>query len=204
MKYIIGIVLILLAISSFTKKETKTMQLNQTDTILAFGDSLTYGFGANPNESYPTLLSQYTGLKVINAGVNGDTSEEGLRRLAPLLNDPSIKMMILFFGGNDILQKRSMSALKNNLKTMIQRAKEKKIEVLLVSVPNITLFGLSTLELYEEVAEEENIPLLSGMLADILSDPSLKSDQIHPNAQGYEKMAQKIYESLKTHHWLAP
>ena len=126
MKYIIGIVLILLAISSFTKKETKTMQLNKTDTILAFGDSLTYGFGANPNESYPTLLSQYTGLKVINAGVNGDTSEEGLRRLAPLLNDPSIKMMILFFGGNDILQKRSMSALKNNLKTMIQMAKGKK------------------------------------------------------------------------------
>ena len=146
--------------------------------------ALTYGFGANPNESYPTLLSQYTGLKVINAGINGDTSEEGLRRLPPLLNDPSIKIMILFFGGNDILQKKPMSVLKNNLKTMIQMAKEKKIEVLLVSVPNITLFGLSTLDLYEEVAEEENVPLLSGMLADILSDPSLKSDQIHPNANG--------------------
>ena len=202
MKYIIGIVLILLAISSFTKRETDTMQLNKTDTILAFGDSLTYGFGANPNESYPTLLSQYTGLKVINAGVNGDTSEEGLRRLAPLLNDPSIKLLILFFGGNDVMQKKPMSALKNNLKTMIGMAKEKNIEVLLVSVPNITLFGLSPLELYEEVAEEENVALLSGMLADILSQPSLKSDQIHPNAAGYEKMAQKIYESLQEHYAL--
>jgi len=197
MKYIIGIVLILLAISSFTKRETDTMQLNKSDTILAFGDSLTYGFSANPNESYPTLLSQYTGLKVINAGVNGDTSEEGLRRLAPLLNDPSIKLLILFFGGNDVMQKKPMSALKNNLKTMIGMAKEKNIEVLLVSVPNITLFGLSPLNLYEEVAEEENIPLLSGMLADILSQPSLKSDQIHPNATGYKKMAQKIYASLQ-------
>ena len=203
MKYIIAIVLILLAISSFTKKETKTMQLNKTDTILAFGDSLTYGFGANPNESYPTFLSQYTGLKVINAGVNGNTSEEGLRRLAPLLNDPSIKLIILFFGGNDIMQKRSMSALKNNLKTMIQIAKEKKIEILLVSVPNITLFGLSTLALYEEVADEENIPLLSGMLADILSQPSLKSDQVHPNAQGYKKMAESIYRRLKENRWIA-
>ena len=202
MKYIIGIVLILLAISSFTKRETDTMQLNKTDTILAFGDSLTYGFGANPNESYPTLLSQYTGLKVINAGVNGDTSKEGLRRLAPLLNDPSIKLLILFFGGNDVMQKKPMSALKNNLKTMIGMAKEKNIEVLLVSVPNITLFGLSPLELYEEVAEEENVALLSGMLADILSQPSLKSDQIHPNAAGYEKMAQKIYESLQEHYAL--
>ena len=202
MKYIIGIVLILLAISSFTKKGTETMQLNKTDTILAFGDSLTYGFGANPNESYPTLLSQYTGLKVINAGVNGDTSEEGLRRLAPLLNDSSVKVMILFFGGNDVIQKKSMSALKNNLKIMIQMAKEKKIEILLVSVPNITLFGLSTLNLYEEVSDEENIPLLSGMLADILSQPSLKSDQIHPNAMGYKQMAQKIYESIKEHYLL--
>ena len=204
MKYIIGIVLILLIISSFTKKETNTMQLNKTDCILAFGDSLTYGFGADPGESYPELLSQYTGLKVINAGVNGDTSEEGLRRLAPLLKDPSIKMMILFFGGNDIMQKKPMTALKNNLKTMIQMAKEKKVDVLLVSVPNITLFGLSPLDLYKEVAEEEKIPLLSGMLADILSQPSLKSDQIHPNSKGYEKMAQKIYESLQQYYNLAP
>ena len=66
MKYILGIVLILLAISSFTKKETNTMQLNKTDTILAFGYSLTYGLGADPGKSYPELLSHYTGLKVIN------------------------------------------------------------------------------------------------------------------------------------------
>ena len=204
MKYIVGAVLIILAILSFTKRETDTMQITKTDTILAFGDSLTYGFGANPGQSYPELLSQYTGLKVINAGVNGDTSEDGLKRLAPLLNDPSIKVMILFFGGNDVMQKKSMTALKNNLKTMIQMAKSKKIDVLLVSVPNITLFGLSPLDLYEEVAEEEHIPLLSGMLADILSQPSLKSDQIHPSAAGYEKMAEKIYESLQEHYELIP
>ena len=204
MKYIVGAVLIILAILSFTKRETDTMQLNKTDTILAFGDSLTYGFGANPGQSYPELLSQYTGLKVINAGVNGDTSEDGLKRLAPLLNDPSIRVMILFFGGNDVMQKKSMTALKNNLKTMIQMAKSKKIDILLLSVPNITLFGLSPLDLYEEVAEEEHIPLLSGMLADILSQPSLKNDQIHPNAAGYEKMAQKIYESLQEYYELIP
>jgi len=204
MKYIISIVLIILAILTFTKRETNTMQLQKTDTILAFGDSLTYGFGANPGESYPELLSQYTGLKVINAGVNGDTSEDGLKRLTPLLNDPSIKMMILFFGGNDVMQKKPMTTLKNNLRTMIQIAKEKDIDVLLVSVPNITLFGLSPLDLYAEVAEEENIPLLSGILADILSQPSLKSDQIHPNAAGYKKMAQEIYKSIKEHYTLAP
>ena len=68
-----------------------------------------------------------------------------------------------------------MQSLKQNLKTMIQMAKEKKIEVLLISVPNISLFGLSPLELYEEVADEEEVPLVNGVLADILGNSTLKS-----------------------------
>ena len=178
------------------------MTLTSNDSILAFGDSLTYGFGASSKENYPTRLSLLSGNRVINAGMNGDTSSEGLRRLAPLIEDTSIKLMILCFGGNDIIQKQSMSKLKHNLKTMIQMAKAKNIDVLLVSVPNFTLFGLSPLELYEEVAEEENIPLLSGVLANILSQPSLKNDQIHPNALGYKEMAESIYESLKENEWI--
>ena len=203
MKYIMMVILVVLALLTLTEKETNHVKLTKNDTILALGDSLTYGLGANPSESYPALLSQMTGLRVINAGINGETSKEGLERLPKLLEDPSVKLMILFFGGNDIMQRRSMEELKQNLKTMIQMAKQKQIDVLLVSVPNISLFGLSPLPLYEEVAEEENIPLLSGMLADILSQPSLKTDHIHPNASGYEKMAERIYETLKEHGWLS-
>ena len=202
MKTILIAVIIVLVLLNFTKKETRDVTLHRQDSILAFGDSLTYGFGASPQESYPALLSNKIGLKVINAGMNGDTSEEGLRRLAPYLEDPSVKLMILFFGGNDILQKKSMTALKANLKSMTGMAKAENIDVLLVSVPNITPFRLSALELYEETAEEEEVPLLSGMLAEILSDPSLKSDQIHPNTQGYSVMAEKIFESLKDQGWI--
>ena len=202
MKYMIIVIFSILILLTFTKKETSSMTLTGTNTILAFGDSLTYGFGASPTESYPTRLSLLSGYRIINAGINGDTSSEGLRRLPQLLEEGSIKLMILCFGGNDIIQKKSMSELKQNLKTMIQMAKAKNIEVLLISVPNITLFGLSPLELYEEVAEEENIPLLSGTLANILSQPSLKNDQIHPNALGYKKMADTIYESLKKNGWV--
>jgi hypothetical protein len=84
---------------------------------------------------------------------------------------------------------------------MIHMAQKKNIEVLLISVPNLSLFGLSPLALYEEVADEENVPLLSGMLADIISKPSLKSDQIHPNALGYKIMGEKIYDKLKEEGW---
>jgi len=192
MKTILIAIAILLAVLSLNTKETAAMKLTKNDRILAFGDSLTYGYGANDSQSYPVLLSRLSGLKVINAGVNGDTSEDGLRRLPARLEDPSVKLMVLCFGGNDILQKRSMAQLKKNLADMIQMAKAKQIDVLLVSVPNITLFGLSALDLYEELAEEENVPLLTGLLSDILSQPSLKNDQIHPNAKGYKVMAEKI------------
>ena len=202
MKYIISIIIAIILLLTLSKKETTIQVLTPQDTILALGDSLTYGHGASHNESYPALLSLLSGQKVINAGINGETSDEGLQRLPKLLEERSIKLMILCFGGNDILRKRSMASLKQNLKTMIQMAKAKNIDVLLISVPNINLFGLSPLELYEEVAEEEDIPLLLGVLAEILESPALKSDRIHPNALGYKQMVDEIYRSLKEHGWV--
>jgi len=202
MKYILVALAIALILFSFTKKDSTIQTLHTQNSILALGDSLTYGYNAKPTESYPAVLSTMTGLNVINEGIPAETSQEGLKRLPQLLKDPSLKLMILCFGGNDMMQQISMDVLKNNLKTMIQMAKEKGIDVLLISVPNFTLFGLSPLPLYEEVANEENIPLISGLLANILSDPSLKSDQIHPNALGYRQMAEAIYENLKENGWI--
>ncbi len=202
MKYLIILISVIIIIFTLTKETTKMQELQTTDTILAFGDSVTYGYGAKHDESYPFILSTLTGYKVINGGVNGDTSSDGLRRLPKLLEDESIKLIILCFGGNDILRKLPMSELKKNLRNMINIAKSKNIQVLLVSVPNISLFGLSPLELYGELSDEENVPLVSGVLAGILSKPSLKSDQIHPNALGYKKMAEDIYNALKKHGWV--
>ena len=202
MKYVLISVAIALIVFTFTKKDPTIQTLHPQNSILAFGDSLTYGYNAKPTESYPAVLSTMTGLNVINEGIPAETSQEGLKRLPQLLKDPSLKLMILCFGGNDMMQQISMDVLKNNLKTMIQMGKEKGIDVLLISVPNFTLFGLSPLSLYEEVANEENVPLISGLLADILSDPTLKSDQIHPNALGYRQMAENIYENLKENAWI--
>ena len=202
MKFLFASIIIVIILFSFTQKESNIKALNPQDTILAFGDSLTYGYNAKPNESYPTVLSHLSGIKVINAGVSGETSSEGLQRLPQFIEDTNIKLMILFLGANDVLQRLPMENIKTNLKAMVQMAKEKRIAVLLVSVPNFSLFGLSDLSLYGEVSKEENIPLLSHMYADILEQPSLKSDQVHPNALGYKKMAEKIYEKLKKEGWI--
>ncbi len=202
MKYIIPIIITIILLFSFTKKDITIQPLAPQATILAFGDSLTFGYNVKQEKNYPTLLSHLSGYKVVNAGIPAETSADGLKRLPKLLEDNSIKLIILFFGGNDIIQNVSMKNLKTNLKTMIGMAKEKKIDVLLISVPNLNLFGLSPLELYEDIANEEHIPLLRGMLAEILENPSLKSDQIHPNALGYKIMGEKIYEKLKEEGWI--
>ncbi len=180
------------------KNSTPSVTPLQTgDTILAFGDSLTHGYGAGAGESYPERLSASIGVPVINAGINGETSADGLRRLPTLLQKHAVRLMILCFGGNDILQKRSMSQLKANLIEMITLAKAQGIEVVMLSVPNIDLFGMSPLELYTEISKETDTPLIEGILADILEQPSLKSDQIHPNARGYQQMAREVEKGLR-------
>jgi acyl-CoA thioesterase-1 len=204
MKYILSAIAVALVLFTLTRKDHTIQPLETSHTILAFGDSLTYGYNADPAQSYPTTLSKVTGLNVINAGIPGDTSGEGLRRLPKYLEDPSVKLLILCMGGNDMIQQIPTETLKTNLKHMIQLAKAKKIDVLLISVPRLTPFGLSPLNLYEEVADEEDIPLLSGLLSDILSQPLLKSDQIHPNGAGYKLMGKEIAQKLDDIGWVTP
>ncbi len=173
-------------------------KIDKDSTILAFGDSITYGYGVSQEQSYPSLLSKSLRVKVINAGENGDTTQEALDRLPLLLSSHSINVMLLCLGGNDVLQKKSIQSVKNNLRKIIRMAKEKKIRVILISVPNFSIFGLEPLSLYEELANEENIELIEGTLAYVLSQESLKSDYIHPNAAGYEYIANEIYEYLRS------
>ncbi len=201
-KYLAILLIVIVAIISLSKERSYVSKLNENNTILAFGDSITYGFGADSHESYPYILSQLTNKNIINAGMNGDTSAEGLQRLPAILKDDSIKLMLLCFGGNDIIQKQPLSEIKSNLKKMIQMAKAKNIKVILISVPNLSLFGLDPLDLYDEIANEENIELIEGLLSHVLSRSSLKSDYIHPNSKGYRYIADKIHTHLKANKWI--
>ncbi|MEA3370972.1 MAG: GDSL-type esterase/lipase family protein [Campylobacterota bacterium] len=201
-KYLVVLLIAILALIFFNKERSYVSKLDDSDTILAFGDSITYGFGARYEESYPYLLAQSTGRKVINAGVNGDTSSEGLERIHVLLEDESIELIILCFGGNDILQKNSNETIKSNIREMIQIAKAKDIDVVLISVPDVSLLGLNPLEIYDELADEEDVELIEGLLSHVLSRSSLKNDYIHPNNLGYKYMAEEIHEHLKSKRWI--
>ena len=164
--------------------------------ILAFGDSLTYGTGADPSESYPTLLQTLTGREVINAGVPGELSEQGLNRLPGLLDKHQPALLILCHAGNDLLRKKDIDAAASNLIAMINLARAKNIDVLLLGVPKPGLF-LSTADLYLQVASATQVPLADDLLPEILADNELKSDPVHPNDKGYKQMAEKIYQQLQ-------
>jgi len=201
-RYLVILLLAILLLISFNKEKSYVSRLNKSDTILAFGDSITYGFGVEHNENYPYLLTKSTNINIINAGINGDTSDDGLQRLPDLLQDNSIKLILLCFGGNDLLQKKSLTQLKSNLKKMIHLAKAKNVNVILISVPDVSLLGLNPLDLYDELANEEDVELVEGLLSHVLSRSSLKSDYIHPNAKGYKYIADEIHTHLKSNKWI--
>jgi len=166
--------------------------------ILAFGDSLTHGTGARDYQSYPAVLGERTGRTVVNAGVPGEQTDKGLRRLPGLLDRYHPDLLILCHGGNDILRKRDTAVTQANLRAMIRIARERNIPVVMIAVPNVGLF-LSPADFYEDVAVEMQVPLEDGILADLLGDNRFKSDHVHPNAAGYARLAEAV-QSLLTEH----
>lgn len=164
--------------------------------ILAFGDSITAGTGAGETESYPAVLARLTGRVVVNAGVPGEVSSDGVLRLPGLLEREHPALLILCHGGNDLLAHRDHQLLAANLRDMIRIAGERGVPVLLVAVPSPDL-SLKPPPLYEELSREFHIPIEQKALAHILAKRSLKSDYVHPNAAGYRQLAEALAKLLK-------
>ena len=137
----------------------KLPRLETDAQILAFGDSLTFGTGATRAQSYPAVLQGLIGRSVVNAGVAGETTTQGLERLPGVLDETSPALVILCLGGK--------------------------------------LFGLATDIAYLELAAQYRVPLEAMAIPEILGDSKLKSDQVHPNAEGYAELAAAVAKLLK-------
>lgn len=164
--------------------------------ILAFGDSLTYGKGASDGGDYPAVLAELTGLRVINAGVSGETTSQGLIRLSDLLDRETPELIILLEGGNDFLRNHDVAKTKTNLAQMIELAQAKSIPVVLIAVPQKGIF-LSSATLYSELAETYDVMLIGEALTDLLKSRSMKSDTIHLNDAGYRSLAETIFQGIE-------
>jgi len=192
---LIGFLLLLFFLFRPETKPADVQRIESGAVVLAFGDSLTYGYGA-ADQSYPKQLQTLIGHKVINAGVSGEVSSNGLKRLPKLLEEHRPAIVILCHGGNDILRRLPREKLRSNLIAMIRLSRKSGAQVLLVGVPGFGLLGVETVPLYEEIAEEQGVLYEGAVLERIENDPALKSDQIHPNRFGYGEMAQAFAKVL--------
>lgn len=169
-------------------------------TVVALGDSLTYGYGTSPETAYPMVLAELSKWRVINAGVNGDTSADVLARVNEIVKQAP-DLVLLGVGGNDVLQRIPPDTTRANITATIDTLKSANINVVLIAEPYFStsaLFGkASDNPLYEDIANAQDVPLYSGGWSAVLSDDTLKSDRIHANAAGYRQFAEGLYEYLQ-------
>ena len=188
--------LLLIFLTACSDSQQQLARLPDDAVILAFGDSLTFGTGASKDESYPAILETSVNRKVINAGVPGELSVQGLKRLPKFLDKYHPDLLILCHGGNDILQKHDLARAEANIRQMISLAENRNIPVILLGVPKPGLF-LNDADLYINIAENTEVTFIPNLIADILSDASMKSDSVHPNNTGYSKMASTLANTLR-------
>jgi len=188
----LAVVVLLLIVVAWPSPYAKVRNLDSRGAnVIAFGDSLTAGYGARPGEDYPSRLSALIGAPVVNAGVSGDTTSSALARLDNdvLARDPRIVLVGL--GGNDFLGGVPIATTEANLREIVRKIEGAGAMVVLLGFrfPSLTADYES---MYERIAKDEGCLLVPRILRDILNDASMKSDAIHPNAKGYALMAERI------------
>ncbi|HEX3108706.1 MAG TPA: GDSL-type esterase/lipase family protein [Thermoanaerobaculia bacterium] len=164
--------------------------------VIAFGDSLTAGYGANAGEDYPSRVSAATGIAIINAGISGDTTEMALARIDQdvLSRDPRI--VIVGLGGNDYLQSVPIATTETNLRSIIDKIESAGAAVILLGFRFPSL-NADYEAMYQRVAKDERCLFVANVLSGILTHPELKSDEVHPNGRGYQVMADRIAGPLQ-------
>lgn len=175
--------------------------------IIAFGDSLTAGFGLTEKESYPYLLQQKLekegyDYEVKNLGVSGETSLGGLERIDWVLGQENIEILILELGANDLLRGVPVERMKKNLDKIITKAKAKNIEVLfcgMLAPPTMgSEYQRNYIAAFPALAEKHKVQFVPFLLDNVAAKPELnQADGIHPNAKGTKIMMENIYKELK-------
>ena len=181
-----SIVLVLLGCSA----DVRNLQSRGT-AVIAFGDSLTAGVGATSGADYPSRVAAMTGIEIVNAGVSGDTTDDALRRIDADVLSKNPRIVIIGLGGNDFLRQMPMSATEANLRAIVKQIQDAGAMVVLLGF-RFPTFGPKYEDMYERVANDTGGLLVPDVLDGILNNPRLKSDDIHPNADGYALIAERV------------
>ncbi|MDD5408753.1 MAG: GDSL-type esterase/lipase family protein [Candidatus Omnitrophica bacterium] len=192
----LGFLVIVLSIvlSGCVKQEIKNLDAKGSG-IICFGDSITFGYGVNPGEDYPTALGRMVKLPVINAGMDGDTSFAALERLNQDVLSKKPRLVIVEFCGNDFLKKIPKEKTVNNLSEIIDRIQAQGIMVALMDI-SAGMFFREYRTAFKKLCDEKQAIFIPVVLSKIITNPAMKSDFFHPNARGYKVIAGRVYKAI--------
>jgi len=202
-----AIVMILAALATLNSLEAQAVP-SDTTTVLFFGDSITAGYGVGEGHAFPALIEHKIdslgwNVEVINAGLSGETSAGGLRRIDWLMRR-AVDVLVLELGANDGLRGIDPASTRNNLQQIMDKVKAKNpaVKIILAGMqvpPNLgqdytQLFR----DIYPELARENNAKLIPFVLEGVAGKPELnQADGIHPTVEGHRIVAQNVWEVLK-------
>jgi len=204
--FLLGLMFALVSATAVSSASSSDKLTAAAPRIVALGDSLTSGHGIGVENAYPAILQQRlvsAGLdfQVVNAGISGDTSTGGLRRLARAL-DGNVRVLVVALGANDGLRGVPVATLKSNLSRIIETAQARGITVVLCAMEAMPTYGwdytVAFHNAYGELATRYRVPLVPFFLMNVINDPQMmQPDRAHPNRVGAIRIADNIWRYLE-------
>ena len=189
------ILIVFILIYSFTRTtETRitNIGLKESGPIVVFGDSLASGVGSREIKGgFATRLSQRLNVEIVNKGVSGNTTADGLKRIESDVLNLNPKIVIISLGGNDYLRKVPQDQTEENLNEIIRKVHEKQATVILLGIKT-GIISDDSKKMFERIVAKHRPAYVPNLLGGILLKADLMSDAIHPNDKGYDKVADKI------------
>lgn len=176
------------------KTEIKNLG-NSGQTVVAFGDSLTAGYGAGKDKAYPAVLGRMINRPVVNLGLSGDTAANAPARLPQVLQ-ANPYMVLIEFGGNDFMRSVPFDQTEQAMRQIVDEVQSAGAVAVLVDTGGYPGMSRYT-KLYKQIAKEKQALFVPGILDGIFGKSKYKADPIHPNAAGYEIVAQKVHKAIK-------
>lgn len=159
--------------------------------IVFLGNSITAGQGAESGEDFPTLIGKALNVPIVNSGVSGDTTSDALLRIDKDVLSKNPSVVVVELGGNDLLAHEDIGTTNNNFDVILSKIKPTRAKIVILGI-NFFVFNQRYETSWRELAKKYDAIYVPNILEGIITDESLKFDDIHPNAQGYQKIADRL------------
>jgi len=187
-----------------------TIAWGDTNSVACYGTQITAGVGANSDSTYPGFLQQALRIDVVNLGISGATSLDGVKQLSTVFSEKPV-IVLLEFGFVEYLNDVEPAEIQPNLETMIEAMQDHGIHVVLLSFAHpdmknlypddpayqpLIQLGIRYYQMYQQLSSLYDIPMVDYIFQDIWGDPVLMADEIYPNGKGYRQMEYNIMDTL--------